>query len=173
MKVRVEPQVLAPGMQDRGDADLGAESVGIGCQSQERCGRGSKQQIVEPALIVQHQRPQEVRQREDDVEVADRAVAIPARIVRDAREATASTRIDMASQGRRPALGQASHHLRLLGTHRMPVAIRFAVNAEDVRHFQGSLRMGSLRMGSLRMDNRIDGHGSAPTFLLGRCRLLG
>ena len=42
----------APGVQHGGDADAGAEMLGIGCDRQHGLGRGFEQQVVDDRLVL-------------------------------------------------------------------------------------------------------------------------
>ena len=72
MHVDMLREVLSPGVQHRGDAELGAEVAGVAREALQRGGRGAEQQRVEPARVDAHEGVEGVRQREDDVEVLDR-----------------------------------------------------------------------------------------------------
>ena len=71
MKVRMELQVLPPGMEHRGDADLRAQMPGVGGDGGERLGGGAEQDAIDGGLVLEGDWPQR-RQREDDVEVRHR-----------------------------------------------------------------------------------------------------
>ena len=62
----------APGVEHGGDADAGAEVPGIGGDREQRLGRGAEQQVVDHRLVLIGDVGDLGRQREDDVEVADR-----------------------------------------------------------------------------------------------------
>jgi hypothetical protein len=71
MQVRMEEQVLSPGVQQGREANLRTQTSGIGGKSQQgRRGR-VEEQIIEATLIVQEQGMQQIGNREDDVEVRD------------------------------------------------------------------------------------------------------
>jgi hypothetical protein len=59
----------APGVQDGGDADLGAEMPRIGGDGRERLGRRSHQDSIDDSLVLEGDRGRFRRQGEDDVEV--------------------------------------------------------------------------------------------------------
>jgi hypothetical protein len=59
-------------VQHRGDADPGAEMLRVGGDGRHRLGRGLKQQTVHRSLVLEGDVGDLGRQREDDVEVADR-----------------------------------------------------------------------------------------------------
>ncbi len=72
MHVRVMGQRRAPGVQHGGDAYSGAEMLGIGCDRDQRLGRGLEQQIVNHRLVLVGDIGDGGRQREHHVEVRHR-----------------------------------------------------------------------------------------------------
>ena len=70
MDVRMMLQLLIPGMEHTEKADLCPEMFGIASHFEQRFSAGAEQQIVDELLILQCQRRQQMRQREDDVNVA-------------------------------------------------------------------------------------------------------
>jgi hypothetical protein len=68
----MEEQVLAPGVQDGGHANLGAQPLRIGRQLEERLGGCLEQQIVQHGGVAQHQWLEQSRQGEDHMEVSNR-----------------------------------------------------------------------------------------------------
>ena len=70
MDMRMMFQLLTPGMQNAEEADLGAEMFGIPGDFDQGFRAGTEQQIVNELLVLQCERRQETRQREDDVNVA-------------------------------------------------------------------------------------------------------
>ena len=50
--VRMMGERRAPGMENRGDADAGAEVLGVGGDRDQRLGRGLEQQIVDDGLVL-------------------------------------------------------------------------------------------------------------------------
>ena len=62
----------APGVEHGGDADAGAEVLRIGRDRQHRLRRRPEQQVVDERLVLEGDVGDLGRQREDDVEVADR-----------------------------------------------------------------------------------------------------
>ena len=61
-----------PGVQNGGDADAGAEVLGIGRDREHGLGGGLEQQVVDDRLVVIGDVGDGRRHGEDDVEVADR-----------------------------------------------------------------------------------------------------
>ncbi len=71
MDVRVSLQQLSPGVQNAEEADLDAETPGIGGHFQE-CGSGGPEQEGEQdSLVSPDQRDKGVRDAEDNVKVTD------------------------------------------------------------------------------------------------------
>jgi hypothetical protein len=70
--MRVSEQVLAPGMQDGEESDLGAQVLGIGGYLEKRFRTGAEQEVIEDLFILQHQLTELMRQGEDNVDIGDR-----------------------------------------------------------------------------------------------------
>ena len=67
--VRMMGHRRAPGVEHGGDADPGAEMLGIGRDRERGLGRGLEQQIVDHGLVLVGDIGDRSRQREHDVEV--------------------------------------------------------------------------------------------------------
>ena len=67
--MRVQSQVLSPGVQDAEEADLGSEVLGVGGNLKHGLSGGAEEQIVEQPWIALTERVQLVGQGKDDVEV--------------------------------------------------------------------------------------------------------
>ena len=65
-------QIRSPGMQDREEADLGAEALRIGGHFEQRLGAGREQQVVEDGRAGACKHVEFVRHSEDDMEVVGR-----------------------------------------------------------------------------------------------------
>ena len=63
-------QSLVPGMEHAEEADLGSEVAWIAGDLQQGLSTGVKQQVVDQPFVLQRERSQFPRQREDDVHVA-------------------------------------------------------------------------------------------------------
>ena len=120
MDVRVVVEVLAPGVQDGGDADVGAEMLGIGGDRRQRLGRRREQQAVDLGLVLVGDGADRGRQREHDVEVGNRqqlrlacrkprlrrpplalgTVAVAAGVIGDARVRAVIAALDMTAERR-------------------------------------------------------------------------
>ena len=70
--VRVVLEVLAPGVQDCDDADVGAEVLAIGSNGDQRLGRSLKQQPVDLGLVLVGHRADHGRKREDEMKIRHR-----------------------------------------------------------------------------------------------------
>ena len=158
MHMRMMLEVLAPGVQDGGDADVGAEVLGIGRNGGERLGCGREQQSIDLGLVLVGDGAERGRQREHHMEVrhrqqfslarrqpglsgrplALRAVPVATGVIGDARVGAVLAALDMAAQrggaadldrGHDAPLGEAQMR-RVGGTPGGAVA------AEDIRHFE-------------------------------------
>ena len=67
--VRMVLEVLSPGVQNAEQSHLGTEVLRVASDFEQRGGAGTKEQIVEHPLVLQHQKGQFMRQSEDDMEV--------------------------------------------------------------------------------------------------------
>jgi hypothetical protein len=132
--MRVMGHGRAPGVEHGGDADVGAEMLGIGRDRQHGLGGGLEQQVIDDRLVVVGDIGDGPRQREDDVEVADRqqlrltlgepllcrralafwAVPVAAAIVGDDRVRAVLAARDVAAERRGAAALDCAHHLHLV-----------------------------------------------------------
>ena len=69
MQVRMVEQVLAPGMEDRDEADASAEVFRISSDGLQCFGSGLKQDVVDHRLVLVGDRGDLLRHREHHVEV--------------------------------------------------------------------------------------------------------
>jgi hypothetical protein len=158
MDMRVEEEVLCPGVEDGGEADLGSQMFRIGRDGPKSGRDGLEEEVVNDLLVVEGEGAEGVGKCEDDVEVRDRqefappglepfgfgqgltlgAVPVAAGVVGDHLVVAMVAPIEMSPQGGGPALLDSAHDLPLLGIHRLAelAAIVFSVLAEDVRDFQ-------------------------------------
>ena len=60
MDMRMDLQILSPGVQDAEKSDLRAQVLWIGCDLQQRCGAGAEQKVIDDFLVLQSQ-PRRVR----------------------------------------------------------------------------------------------------------------
>lgn len=70
--MRVSEQVLAPGMQDGEESDLGAQVLGIGGHLEKGFRTSAEQEVIEDLFVLQHQWRELMRQGEDNVDIGDR-----------------------------------------------------------------------------------------------------
>jgi len=68
--VRVQEQVLSPRVKNAEKTNLRSEIPGIACNLAECFSHGAKQEVVEYRRILQDERVEFMRQREDHVEVS-------------------------------------------------------------------------------------------------------
>ena len=126
-------QRRAPGVQHGGEADAGAEMLGIGGDRRECFGRRLEQQIVDGGLVLERDGRDHRRDGEHYVEIGNRqqvvfpvlqpssggggltlrAMAVAARVVGDARVRTVLAALDMAAERRGSAMFDRRHHLQL------------------------------------------------------------
>ena len=124
---------LPPGVEDGGDADIGAEVLGIGRDRQQRLGRGLEQERIDRRLVLVGDGADRRRQGEDDVVVGDRqelglargqpggrrpplalrAVAVAAGVVGDAGMGAVFTSLDVTAERGRAAGFDRRHDAQL------------------------------------------------------------
>jgi hypothetical protein len=69
--MRMVQQVLAPRVQDRDEADLGAQVLGVRSDRAQRLGGGAEQQVVDHRLVLVGDGGDLLRQGEHDMEILD------------------------------------------------------------------------------------------------------
>ena len=69
VEMRMQSEVLSPGVQDAEEADLGSEVLGVGGNLKHGLGGGAEEQIIEQPWIALTERVQLVGQGKDDVEI--------------------------------------------------------------------------------------------------------
>src|SRR5215469_14285734 len=159
MEMRMEPELLTPGMQDTEEADLGAEESRIAGHFEKGFGTGAEQEIVEELLVLQHQWGQAVWECEDHVDVGGgekfssarsnplfpsggltlRAIAISAAVIRNGGTIPATgALIDMTAQCGRTTPLNGQQHLDVLPTN--PGAVSFdeggSRGADEIGHLE-------------------------------------
>ena len=112
-------QVLSPGVQDRQEADAGAQMLWVGGNLQQCVSNRVEQHVVDDTLVAQGKSVERVGECEHDVEVLDgqqflgairhplaqadalapRAVPVAAGVVGDALVVAVITLLDMSAQG--------------------------------------------------------------------------
>ena len=158
--MRVQEEVLSPGMQNSGDTDLRSQVLGIGRHLDQGLCAGLEQQIVEQPLVVHGQHVEFVRDAEHNVKVAGGekfsfsrrqpalarlclalgTVPVSARVIGDGRLVSASrTGIHVSSQRGRAAALNRPECLELLKVEALVVPVQEAValRAENVGHLHG------------------------------------
>jgi hypothetical protein len=70
--MRMMGQRRAPGVEHGGEADARAQMLRVGGDGGQRLGCGLEQQIVDDGLVLERDRADRSRQREDDVIVGNR-----------------------------------------------------------------------------------------------------
>src|SRR6516165_890261 len=144
MEMRMEPELLTPGMQHTEEADLGAEKSRIAGHFEKGLRAGAEQKIVDDLLVLQHARGQAAGECEDHVHVARgekfssarsnplfpsggltlRAVAISAAVIRDGGTIpTTGALIDMTAQCGSTTPRDGQQHFDVLPTN--PGAVSF------------------------------------------------
>ena len=118
MYMRVKFEFLTPGVQHAEEADFGTEMLGIASDFEKSFRTGAKQEIVDDLLVLQDQRGQLTRKREDHMDVTRRekllatrcepaiasscltlrAVPISARVVGDGAMSAAGAFIEMPAE---------------------------------------------------------------------------
>ena len=158
MQVRVVQQVLAPGVKDGNEADLGAQVPGVRGDGAQGLGRGAEQHVVDHGLVLVGDGRDLLRHGEDNVEVFDRqqfglaifepfgarqrlalrAVPVPAAIEGHALITAGVALLDVATQRSRAAALDGAHDAALHAAQvlRVLTTIGRADLAEDVRHFE-------------------------------------
>ena len=124
-------------MEHRGEADLDAQTLGIGCDCQHRLRGCFEQEIVDDGLVLVADGGDPRRQREHDVEVRNGqqlglallhprerlraltlgAMPVAATVIGDRRVRTVLTAHDMPAESRRAAALDRRHHLQLAEAH--------------------------------------------------------
>src|SRR5215831_5866405 len=150
--MRVVLQGLAPGVENHGHAELGAEMPGISRDGGKCLGRRAEQNRVNGGLVLERNLANRRRQCEDDMKVRHRqqlalpirepfcpgqslalgTVTVAARVVSDARCATIIALLDMAPEHRRPARRDGAHDASLDAPE--PTSARLS---ETLRHGGG------------------------------------
>src|ERR1017187_9297798 len=149
-------------MEHRREADPDAQALGIGRDRQHRLGRNLEQKIVDDGFVLVSGGPDLPRQREHHVEVRDaqqfglallhpcerlRALAlgtmpVAAAIIGDLRVRTVIATRDMTAEGRRAAVLDRRHYLRLAEAHMAGIgfAPRRSMATEDIGDLKGWTR---------------------------------
>ena len=70
--MRMMRQGLAPGVENRDHAGLGAEMLGIGADDADGLGCRLEQDVIDDRLVLKSDRRDGCRHGEDDMEIGDR-----------------------------------------------------------------------------------------------------
>jgi len=157
-------QGRAPSVEHGGDADAGAQVLRVGRDGQHRLRRRPEQQVVDRSLVLERDVGDLGRQREDDVEVADReqirlalgepgargralalgAVPVATAVIGDAPVPAVLAGLDMPAQRGSAALLDRRHDLELIEAQvpGMGGPVSGAGGAEDI----GDLDRGAHRL---------------------------
>jgi hypothetical protein len=155
VQVGVGEKVLSPGVQKSEASDLGAEMLRVSGERQEGLGSGAKQDPVDGAAILECQRGELVRKRENDVEVLDvehllltglkprgtcsaltlRAMPVTAGVVDADDVATAVAHLGVTTEGGSPALDEVGQDTTLFLGWTVPFQKSRTVLADDIGHF--------------------------------------
>src|SRR6202158_3679683 len=169
MDMRMMGERRTPSMENRGDADAGAEMPGVGGDGDQGLGRYLKQDIVDCRLVLIRDIADRRRQREDQVIVwhrqqiglasrqpflrhsplALRAVPVAAAVVRYPGVCALLAARDMSAESCGAAALDRRHHLELAEAHMAgigPAPCR-AVAAKDIRDLQRWTRHDKLASG--------------------------
>ena len=165
MEMRVMVQLLAPGVEHGEAAELGPEMFGVLSNVLECLGDGAKEQAIEWARVLEHQRPQIVWQGKDDMDVrrvehlalpgrepgglggamAFGAAAVPARVIRLDLVPTVVALGDVPPEGGGPAQGEGPEGPVLCAREGGPIACQKGVTmlAHHIGHFEWRATHGS------------------------------
>ena len=146
-------------MQDAEEPDLSAEMFGIPGDLEQSLGAGAKQKAVDLALILQRQRSQFMRQREDDMDVrhgqevpaarlepavagvclALRTMPVSARVIGDGLIVATGTGIDVSAERRCSAVQDGGKRLDVKPGQPLTTAIEECITrrADNVSHLDG------------------------------------
>ena len=133
MQVRVQVQILSPGVKHCQEADGGAQQPRVCCRFQQSSGGGVEEEVVNRFGILQRQPADLLRQGEYYMEVGDWqklrlplckpagasrglafwAVAIPARVIEEDAMSAPVTLLEVAAEGRGPAVLNVSQRFPL------------------------------------------------------------
>ena len=156
----------SPGVEHGGDADARAQMPGVSRDRRHRLRCRPEQQVVDDRLVLPGDVGDLGRQREDDVEIADRqqvglalgepgsrggalalgTVPVATRVIGDPEVAAVVAAIDMAAESRRPAVLDRRHDLELgkAQVTRLNGAIAGPFRSEDIGDLKRGAQTGSV-----------------------------
>ncbi len=159
MYMRVKFEFLTPGMQHVEEADLYAKMFGIAGNFEECFCTGAEQEIVEDLLVLQNQRSQMTRKREDNMDVLRRkkfpatlfqptfasscltlrAVAISTGVVGDGAMSAASALIEMPAERGGATPRNRQEHFDVLPGDPLTASFDKCVSrsADQIGHLEG------------------------------------
>ena len=152
-------EILAPRVEHTQKTNRRAKMLRIGGDLEQRGRARAEEQIVDDLLVLQREPRELVRQREDDMMVADgqelllpfgqplvarvgqalRTVPIATRVVRDGAMGTVGAAIEMATQRGRTAACDGTEHAMVLRGQPSPVRLDEAITvfSNDIGHLKG------------------------------------
>ena len=157
--VRVKAEVARPCVQHHRDAELGAETLGVLGEREERLRGGGKEQVEDGLPVTARHRAQLGGQREDDVEVrhgkqaleplvdpsrlrerlALGAVPIPARVIRRSVVPAGAAHVEMAAEDGGPTSLDGAQDGVLVVTQRACPSKGLPVSANDIRELEPAM----------------------------------
>jgi hypothetical protein len=159
MHMWVGREFLTPGMQNTEEADFCTEVLGIAGDFEESFCTGSEQEIVDDLLVLQDQRGQMTRKREDHMDVARwekllltccepaiasscltlRAVPISTGVVGDGAMSAASALIEMSAERGRATPRHGQEHFDVLPADPLTASFDECVSrsANQIGHLEG------------------------------------
>jgi len=151
----MEEEILAPGVENRGHPDLGAQMIWVTGDLQQGLGCRGEQDLEDLPLVAQRQRVEIIGQGEDDMEVGHGeqafdalreplrtpksltlwAVPVPTGVIGDLDLTAVSATQHMATQTGRSAALNGRHDLELIVTDVSGVGLspHRTMAAEDIR----------------------------------------
>jgi hypothetical protein len=158
MNMRVKVEFLTPSMQHAEEADLRTEMLGIARDFQKCFRTGAKQKTVDDTLVLQNQRGQMTRKREDHVHVRGwkkfpttlfqpafssarltlRAMPISARVEGDGTMAAAGAFIKMTAECGSATPRNGQQHFDMLPANPLTASFDECVSrgADDIGHLE-------------------------------------
>lgn len=158
MKMRMEEQVLSPGMQDGCKPDFSAKVLWVFRKGQESLRGSLKQEMVKDSPVQQDEVVQGFRKCEDDMKIGDRkeflatllkpllfghglalgTMPVSTGVIADRLVTTVVALIEMATQKSGATNLDGVHHLPLFGAENTSELLveSFSVSPKDVRHLR-------------------------------------
>src|SRR6266851_7020489 len=159
MYMRVKFEFLTPAVQHAEEANFCAKMLGIACDFQKGFRAGAKQEVVDDLLVLQHQRGQVTRKREDHMHVLRRkkfpatlfqptfasscltfrAVPISTGVVGDGAMSAASAFIEMSAERGGATPRNRQEHFDVLPADPLTASFDEGVSrsADQIGHLEG------------------------------------